>query len=81
MLTGLIALCKLHLALAKKLDALVCLIGIRPYFLEPVVELCRTKIAVCELHRGAITWFLQLLMLKNDIVEAINAFSKQKWVK
>ena len=41
----------------------VCLTGVRPRCLEPIVELCSAKAAVHELQRGAIAWFLLLKML------------------
>ena len=48
----------------------VSLAGVRPYFLKPVVELCSAKSAVDELHKGAVTWFLQLQTLQDDVADA-----------
>ena len=45
----------------------VCLNSVRPHCLKPVVELYSVKAAVCELHKGAIAWFLQLQMLQDDM--------------
>ena len=56
----------------------VCLTGIRPYCLEPVVELCIAKAVVFELHKGAITWFLQLQILQDNIADVESASSNQK---
>ena len=38
----------------------VCLAGVRPHCLKPVVELCSARAALHELHKGAVAWFLQL---------------------
>ena len=34
--------------------------SIRPHCLELVVDICSAKVAVHELYRGAVAWFLQL---------------------
>ena len=59
----------------------VCLTGVRPSCLEPVVELCSSKYSVCELNRGAITWVLQLQTLQDNMVDAISTSSNQKQAK
>ena len=56
----------------------VCLTGVRPHCLEPVVELCSTKAAVRELHKGAADWFLQLRTLQDNVADAVSASNTQK---
>ena len=43
-----------------------------------MVKLCSAKDAVLKLHRGAITWLLQLQTLQDNVVDAACASSNQK---
>ena len=45
------------LTIASSTGGEVCLTGVRPHNLSPVVELCSAKVACRALRRGVVTWF------------------------
>ena len=67
--------------IASSTSSEVCLTGVRPHCLEPVVEVCSAKAAVRELHKSAVTCFLQLWTLHDNAADAESAFNNQKYTK